>query len=247
MRKLVIGALVSALALAIAAIALADTTQTYTQKFSSNRTNKSAGISFSTSSNDPSNPKNQQPKSVRTFNIKFPAGTKVNSNGAPICKATDDQMTQAGGNLCKKAVIGAGQARVKLPFPGFADINATVKAFNAKKSLLLYVNPQGAQPIILRPKFKGNLNNGPTLSTVVPPNCLPPATNQGGQCKKQDGSAGDEAILDFFSLKTVAKKQGKAVLIRTPKSCKGKWNAVATLKYADGTSKSITSPQPCKK
>jgi hypothetical protein len=76
---------------------------------------------------------------------------------------------------------------------------------------------------------------------------LPPATNQGGQCKKQDGSAGQEAILVNFNLKTLAKKKGKHVLIRTPKSCSGKWKFTATLKYADGTSTKIDSLTPCKK
>lgn len=250
MRKLFIGALVGALALAVAAIAFADTTQTYTQKFTSSKANKSTGISFVTESSDASNTANNgQPKSVRTFNIKFPAGTAVDTKGTVECKATDDQMIQAGGKpACPKSVIGTGSAKVKLPFPGSADINATVTAFAAVKGLILYVDPSPiAQPIILHSKFQGNLKNGPTLSTPVPPNCLPPATNQGGQCKKQDGTAGQEAILTHFDLKTLAKKKGTHVLIRTPKSCKGTWTATATLKYADGTSKKIPSKQACKK
>jgi hypothetical protein len=250
LRKLVIGALVGVLALAVAAIALADTTQTYKQVFTKSKTGQSAGISFSTDSSDASNTANNgQPKAVRTFNIKFPAGSAVNSKAVTLCKATDDALIQAGGKpACPKSVVGTGSAKVKLPFPGSADINATVTAFNAKNALVLYVDPSPiAQPIILRAKFKGSLSNGPTLSTPVPPNCLPPATNQGGQCKKQDGSAGQEAILSHFDLKTVPKKKGKAVLIRTPKKCKGTWKAVATLKYGDGTSKTIPSLQACKK
>ncbi len=250
MRKLFIGALVGVLALAVAAIAIADTQQTYTQSFSQKKANRSTGTSFVTESSDASNTaNNSQPKSVRVFNIKFPAGSAVDSKGTVECKATDDQMIQAGGKpACKKSVVGAGKARVKLPVPGSADIAATVTAFDAKKGLVLYVDPSPiAQPIILRPKFKGNLKNGPTLSTVVPPNCLPPATNQGGQCKKQDGSAGQEAILSHFDLKTVPKKKGKHVLIRTPKKCKGTWLFKATLKYADGSSKSIKSLMACRK
>jgi hypothetical protein len=250
LRKLFIGALVGALALAVAAIAFADTSQTYSQKFTSAKAGKSVGISFITESSDASNSANNgQPKSVRTFNIKFPGGTAVDSKGTVICKATDDEMIQAGGKpACPKSVIGTGSAKVKLPFPGSADINATVTAFNANKGLVLYVDPSPiAQPIILRPKFIGNLKNGPTLSTVVPPNCLPPATNQGGQCKKQDGTAGQEAVLSHFDLKTIPKKSGTHILIRAPKTCKGTWTATATLKYADGTSKTIKSKQACKK
>jgi hypothetical protein len=245
LRKLFIGALVSALALAVAAVALADTTQTYKQKFSSPKAGKSVGTTFSTSSTDTANTaKNFQPKSVRTFQINFPTGTKINYKGAPLCKATDDDLIQAGGKpACPKAVIGAGAARVRLPFAGGADINAKVTAFNAKNALVLYVDPSPiAQPIILRPKFSGT-----KLTTIVPPNCLPPATNQAGQCKKQDGSAGDEAILTYFQLKTLAKKSGKNVLIKSPAKCKGTWKFTANLKYGDGTSKKIDSLAPCKK
>jgi hypothetical protein len=248
LRKLFIGALVGALALAVAAVALAETQQSYTQKFSTNKANKSAGTTFSTDSTDPANPaSNNQPKSARIFTVVFPGGTKIDSLGAPQCKKTDDEILQAGGKpACPKAVIGSGSAKVRLPYPGFGDINATVTGFNANKGLILYVVPQGAQPIILRPKFQGL-----KLVTTVPPNCLPPATNQGGQCKKGDGSAGQEAILSHFDLKTTPKSQKvgkkKHTLITTPKKCTGKWAFAAQLTYADGTTASFPSSQACKK
>jgi hypothetical protein len=250
LRKLFIGALVGALALAVAAIAMGATVQTYSQKFSSNKTSKSVGTTFTTESTDSSNTaKNNQPASTREFDIKFPAGTAVDSKGSVECKATDDQIIQAGGKpACPKSVIGSGSAKVKLPFPGTADINAKVTAFDAVKGLILYVDPSPiAQPIILRPKFTGNLKNGPTLKTTIAPNCLPPATAQGGQCKKQDGTAGDEAILSHFDLKTTPKKKGKHTLIKSPKKCNGKWAFSAKLTYADGTSKTFPSKQTCKK
>lgn len=247
MRKLVVGALVGVLALAVAAIALADTTQTYSQSFSKSKAGASVGTVFKTDSTDTSNTaNNNQPKAVRTFNIKFPAGTAVNYKAAPVCKEDDNAMQLDGGAACKKSKIGSGSARVRLPFQGFADINATVTAFNAKNALILYVNPQGSNPIILHPKFKGNLKNGPTLSTVVPPVCVPPATFVGDQCQNNGQPAG-EAILTHFDLKTKPKKKGKNVLIKAPKKCKKTWTFKATLKYGDGTSKSITSKQKCKK
>jgi hypothetical protein len=258
MRKLVAAALVGILTLVVTAVAMGaggsgtsgTTVQNYDQTYSAKKPSKSTGTTFGTSSTDDTNTaKNKQPKRTTNFDITFPAGSKIDSKGAVICKATDDEMIQAGGKpACPKSVIGAGSAKVKLPFPGSADINATVTAFAAVKGLILYVDPSPiAQPIILHSKFQGNLKNGPTLSTPVPPNCLPPATNQGGQCKKQDGSAGQEAILSHFDLKTLPKKKGTHILIRTPKKCKATWTATATLKYADGTSKKIPSKQACKK
>jgi hypothetical protein len=245
MRKLVVGALVGVLALAVAAIALADTQQTYSQKFSKNKAGASVGTVFKTDSTDPANTaNNKQPKSVRTFNIKFPAGTAVNYKAAPVCKEDDNALQQDSGAACKKSIIGSGSARVRLPFPS-SDINATVTAFNAKNALILYVVPQGSNPIVLHPKFKGNLKSGPTLSTAVPATCVPPAS--GDPCRKSDGSAGQEAILTHFDLKTKPTKKGKNILIRAPKKCKKTWAFKATLKYSDGTSKNITSTQKCKR
>jgi hypothetical protein len=245
LRKLFIGALVGVMALAVAAIALADTTQTFTQKYSANKTSRSVGTTFSTDSSDPANTaNNNQPKSAREFDVTFPSGTKIDTKGATECKASDDELIQAGGKpACPKSVVGTGSAKVKLPFPNSSDINAKVTAFDAPKGLILYVDPSPvAQPIILHSKFKGT-----TLKTPVPPNCLPPATNQGGQCKKQDGSAGQEAILSHFDLKTTPKKKGKHVLIKSPAKCSGSWTFAAHLKYADGTAKSFKSKQACKK
>src|SRR5690242_5617461 len=110
MRKLVVGALVGVLALAVAAIALADTTQTYSQKFTSPKAGASVGTVFSTDSTDATNTaNNNQPKSVRTFNIKFPSGTAVNSKAVPLCKADDNTLIQDGGKpACPKSVIGSG-------------------------------------------------------------------------------------------------------------------------------------------
>jgi len=245
LRKLFIGVLVGALALAVAAIAFGATNQTYSQKYSSTKTNKSVGTTFSTASTDDSNTaNNKQPKSVRNFDITFPAGSKIDSKGAPQCTKTDDEILAAGGKpACPKAVIGAGSATVRLPFPNTPDINAKVTAFNRNKGLILYVDPSPtAQPLIIRPTFKGL-----TLKTPVAPNCLPPATVQSNQCKKQDGTPGQEAVLTSFKLKTVAKKKGKHILIKSPKTCKGTWKFSAKLTYADGTSTKIDSLAPCKK
>jgi hypothetical protein len=249
LRKLVIGALVGVLALAVVAIATAATQQTFKLTFTTKTAGASAGIKALVEGNDPANTAgNGQPKAARQVDIKLPAGTAVNTKGAVECKKSNDEIFQAGGKpACPKSVVGAGSAKVKLPFPGSGDINATVTAFNGRKQLILYVNPQGAQPVILRSKWTGKLTNGPTLKTPVPPNCLPPATNQGGQCKKQDGSAGQEAILSHLDLTTVRKKRGKAVLIRTPKKCKGTWLSKVTFHYADGTTETVKSLSPCRK
>jgi hypothetical protein len=250
LRKLFIGALVGALALVVAAIAAAATEQTFRLSFNTKTAGKSSGIAAVLEGSDPANSANNgQPKPSRQVDIKLPSGTAFNYKAAPVCTKSNDEIIQAGGKpACPKAVVGAGSAKVKLPFPGSADVNATVTAFNAKNVLILYVDPSPvAQPIVLRSKWTGNLKRAPVLKTPVPPNCLPPATNQGGQCKKQDGSAGQEAILSHLDLKTVRKKKGKAVLIRTPKKCKGTWKGSVTFHYSDGTTETVNSLQPCRK
>jgi hypothetical protein len=260
MRKLFIGALVGVLALAVTAIAVAATAtsgtteQTYTQTYSVKKPKTSTGTTFGTSSTDPQNSRNQQPKRVTNFDIKFPAGTKINSKAIPACKASDSDFANATNpdDACPKgSALGKfgksdGKVAARTPFPGVADFTGTVDAYNAPKGLLLFVNVQSAnQTLVLHPKFSGL-----TLKTPVPQTCIPPNTPQ-NDCKDSSGTR-QEAILTNFELKTLAKSTGsgskKKSLILSPPSCpKGTWTFEATITYFDGTSVKIPTTTPCTK
>ena len=255
MRKLVIGALMGVLALAVAAVAYGasatsgGTVQNYDQVYSAKKPAKSTGTTFSTSSTDDSNTaKNRQPKRVTNFDITFPKGSKIDNKAIPACSATDDEFNQAESpdDACpKKSKIGSGKVAARLPFDSpIGDVDGVVTAYNAKKGLILYVNLQEAnQTLVLRPKFRGL-----RLLTTVPHSCVPP-NRPDNDCKDANGESQD-AILVNFELKTKAAGSGrgskKRNLITTPKTCpSGGWGFEADIKYADGTSVNIPTKSPC--
>ena len=250
MRKLLIGALAGAVVLAVAAVAMATTTQTFKQTYSAAKPNKSTGTSFKTTSSEDNNPdKNNQPKATREFDIKFPAGTKINTSAAPACSNLDESSD----DVCpKNTKVGSGHATVLLPYPGTVPIDALVTAYNRKqgseKGLFLYVVPQfpNQAPVVLKPKWSGL-----TLKTATPPNCIA-STNQNGRCVDSSGNPGAEAVLTEFDLKTKAVTKGKGkkkkIFLKTPSKCtKAGWTFKASITYDDGTKNTPAYTQKCSK
>jgi hypothetical protein len=255
MRKFIVGALMGVLTLAVAAVAFGasatsgTTVQNYDQVYSQKKPNKSTGTTFSTSSTDETNTaRNKQPKRVTNFDITFPKGSKIDNNGAPQCKADENDFAQAENpdDACPKGSrIGTGEVAARTPFNGVADFTGTAFAYNAKKGLKLFVNISSAnQTLLLEPKFRGL-----KLLTAVPHTCIPPNI-PANDCKDANGVP-QEAILTNFELKTVPKSSGKGSkrknLITTPKTCpSGGWTFTANIKYADGTSVKIPSKATCR-
>ena len=246
MRKLLLGAAVGVVVLAVAAIAYATTVTTFNQTYIGKNgklvktKSTSTATSFATSSSEDQNAENNhQPKAAREFDVKFPAGTKIDTGAAPQCKNLNTQKDPPCPNNTK---IGSGHAQVRDPFPGDAPLDATVTAYNRKGGLWLLVVSLGNQ-IKLKPAFKGL-----TLKTAVPPTCIPPSTNQGGQCKDSSGNPGKELVLTEFDLKTKPAKKGKRVFLKTPSSCpKSKqWKFSAHVEYSDGTKSDFPAVSPCK-
>jgi hypothetical protein len=245
-RKLVAGAVVGAVVLAIAAIAYATTTTTYNETFINKKgklvktKSTSVGTSFATSSSEDQNDaNNHQPKAAREFDIIFPAGTKIDTAAAPQCKNLDTSKDPPCPNKTK---IGSGNVQVLSPFPGDASIKGTVTAYNRKGGLWLHVVALGNQ-VKLKPTFKGR-----RLNTKVPPTCIPPATAQGSECKDSAGNPGKELILTEFDLKTKPAKSGKHVFLKTPANCpKSKqWKFTAHVEYSDGSKQDYPAVSPCK-
>ncbi|MEA2479329.1 MAG: hypothetical protein QOJ07_1251 [Thermoleophilaceae bacterium] len=254
MRKLIVGALVGVLALAITAIAMAETVQHYSQNFTAKKTNALTGTTFQTDSIDEQNTdRNKQPKRVTNFDITFPKGTKINYKALAVCKATESDFTNAGSTPDKAcptgSKVGTGNVKARIPFqlPGQPEeLTGTVDGYNAKGGLLLWVvvqSPIGNQTLLIKPKLKGL-----TLKTAVPRTCVPPGTPE-NDCQDSNGQS-QEAILTFFKLnvKSLKGKKTKKPYMLTPKTCTGsKWTFSAKITYADGTSINPTSDTPCKK
>jgi hypothetical protein len=240
LRKLFVGVLAGAVILAVAAIAYAETVTTYSQKYTTNKANKSVGTVFKTSSIDEANTaENKQPKKTRKLVINFPSGTKIDQTVKPYCTNLDESAN----DVCpKNTQIGTGTAEVRLKFPDSAPIPANVTAYNRKsdgtKGLYLYVVPQvpGQAPVVIKPVFSGL-----KLTTVLTPLCVLNDCNTNG-----------EAVLTKFELTTKPFKKGKGkktrYFQRSPKACpKAGWKFSADWTYDDGSTDHKESFQKCKK
>jgi len=264
LRKLLIAAVVAVASLASAAIALAATQHHFKQTFSSldKKSGKlkvtktpgaPSGTIFHSDSHDPANTSNnQQPASSKEIDVTFPAGTKINAKAIPACAASDSDFFSKGPAACpSKTQLGhfpggcignnkrdkdcSGKATVRLRFPGGGDIHARVYAFNAKNGkITLYINPQGAQPIILRPKL--STGKKPVLAVKIPILC---ALGSPPNC----GSAG-EARLDSLDL-TIDKLGSKSnPFIKTPPKCPASKNWVFSITYKYRPAKPSEPPHP---
>jgi hypothetical protein len=267
LRKYVIGAAVVVTALITAAVALAVTQRTYNQTFATSakgaptkKPNKPSGSFFSETSTDPANTTgNKQPKQDKSVDDIFPPGAVLNTAIPASCTADDGTILSSGGAICPaKSKVGSGVAFVRLNANGTKDIKATIKAYNCQKSckppagsgiattneLILYVNPQGSNPILLRGTIQGKAGQTQKLHVPIPIKCVfgnPP------NC----GPNGDARIVKFsLTIDKVVKKQaGKPDkgYLTTPKKCPSSKNWLFTIKFngRDGKTQTKTSNSPC--
>jgi hypothetical protein len=255
LRKLLIPCLVAVGVLVFTAVALAVTVQHFNASFTTKKTGKPAGTKLHFDSNDSANTgNNQQPASSKEVDVSLPSGTVLNQKAVPTCSASDSDFNTKGQNACpSKTQVGhqkpkchvsgaaancSGHASVRLRFGtsgAKSDIPARIYAYNGKnKTLILYIVPNGANPIVLRPKLKSGKTV--TLVTKIPVLC---ALGTPPNC----GTAG-EARLDSFDL-TIDKisKKGK-VFITTPTKCPSSKNWVFKTVWHYRPATGTEPPQP---
>lgn len=274
-RKYLIGAFVLAASLIIAAVAIATTTRTYTQNFATKNFNTGkvtspvkkpgalTGTYFKERSEDLANAEeNKVPKQDAYVDDIFPKGMKVDQGVPKSCKSTDDEIQQGSKPCPGKSKVGNGHAVLRANAAPSPDIQATIEAFNCKddcaassgnanvaksKQLILFVNPVGANPVVLRGNFQTK-SGKQTLRVVVPVNCAfgTPPTCQGNP---------DIRIVEFeLSInkvkKTVTKNGHKITkpFLKTPSTCpsSGNWKFKILFHGRDGQDQSKTSKSPCK-
>ena len=274
-RKYLIGAFVLAASLIIAAVAIATTTRTYTQNFATKNFNTGkvtapvkkpgtlAGTYFKERSEDPDNAEeNNVPKQDAFVDDIFPKGMVLDQGVPASCKSTDDEIQQGSKPCPKKSKVGNGHGVLRANAAPSPDIQATIEAFNCKSKcakssgnssvptknqLILFVNPAGANPVILRGTVQGDPGKQ-RLHVIVPVNCAfgTPPTCQGNP---------DIRIVEFeLSINKVKKtvtKNGKKTtkpFLRTPKTCpkSGKWTFKILFHGRDGKDDKKQSKSPCK-
>ena len=256
MRKIWIFALVGAVALAAAAVALAQTgtKQTITASVKTGsgkpKASKHGTLSINLSASDPTNSSHfNQPDPARQLDVSLPKGLKLDTKSAPTCSATDGDFSTKGDQACpSKSKIATGSAVINTGLaPPVTRINATVEGFDGGKTLILYVVPQGAQPIVIRAKITGSAKRGMHLTVSVPPNCIPP-----GRPTDNPPCGGKEAPIETFILNTLAKHTGSGSkrhdLVTTPSSCPSKgWKFAAKVTFAHIPPQKVSTQVSCRK
>lgn len=223
MRKVLIGVSVGAVALIVAAVAMGATVQTITSSVSTGsgkpKANKHGTLKITISAQDQANQPSQQPNPARQIDFGLPKGLTLDTKAANKCSASDTDF-QNNANACpSNTKVATGSAVVNTGLnPPVTRINASVTGYNGGSQLILYVVPQGAQPIVIRAKITGKPSSGQHLKTNITPNCIPP-----GKPTDSPPCQGREAPIESFTLQTLSKHKGSGSkrhdLVTTPKTC----------------------------
>jgi hypothetical protein len=251
-RKVLVAVVVGVLALVGASIAFGATVQTITASVKTGsgkpKADKPGALSINISAKDTANQPSQQADPARKIDFRLPKGLSLDTKAADKCGATDLDFQNKGDAACSsKTLIATGSAVVNTGFPPpSTNINATVKGYNGGSKLILYVVPQGAQPIVIRASITGKAKTGQHIVAVVAPNCIPPGTPQDNPpCR------GKEAPIATFILNTLKKHKGSGSkrhdVVTTPPSCPKKgWTFGVTVTFAHIPAQNVTSQVACR-
>jgi hypothetical protein len=214
-----------------AGVAQAELTQTAEIKLTSKKADSSTGTSSTLTASE-SDPSVLQPLAASNVVVNFPSGTKFDYTVPPVCTDAQAQQIQStDGAICSRALVGTGTAKANVKPLLNEDVSLSIKAFNGKNKLYFYLVPEGGvgNPLLLTGTLKGS-----KLTTPVPR-------------IEAVGGSGVFAVLTQFVLNTKKITKSGKNYATTPKSCSGKWTTKTAFTYVDGSSKSVTSTQPCSK
>ena len=242
MRKVhLIGVLVGALALAVSAVAVASPQfkQTVKAKYTVSKAQKPAGLSVNLSATDPGAvPPGAQP-GVKTLKITF-SGSKINFKAAKLCKLPQDQAescpgeTKVGDGTAKANLVGTNTATgQKTVVPNLAQ---EVSAYAVSGGLYLIVKGTSLPTTAI---LKATLSKKGVLNVNVERD-LPVIPG------------GNKIVLTDFAVKikklTTGKGKKLKSFVTTPKCGKSKkFTIKSSFNYDDGSKKSPTATQKCKK
>jgi hypothetical protein len=249
-RYAVIFALAAAGVLAVAGVAFAAATSTFSFELSPNKvpkkTYKPAKL-FTDLETSYSNPGNSNPGgAVERTQIYLDKNWKINPKAAKKCAASQlANQTMAGAMAaCKKAKVGKGTAQATAN--GAFDVNACVLLFNGKPqggnpTLQVFTRVQASNPSNISCEDPANNNQGNT--TILLTGVLKDASGKFGKVLDVDHIT-QAAAFPLTIFKTTIKK-GNYISAR----CKSKsktWNMQTTWTYNDGTKHTEKQNQKCK-
>jgi hypothetical protein len=232
-----IGALVGVLVLALAAAAVASDqfTQSAKVKFSGKKANRSTGVNVTLKATDAGEP-GAKPKRASRIVIKLAPGTRINPKASAQCNLPDQAVIE--GKCPANSLIGKGVARANVA-PLIPSTTEDVRAYASRTGITLLLSDNGEDPSPGQTFVLKARTSKLGVITVNVPELQP--------------LPGVFAVLTDFTLKTTAKSKGKGSkkinLITTPKKCTKKgWTHTVTFSYADGSAKDVRkTKQACRK
>ncbi len=234
MRKSILLAALTLLALTAATALAASETTTFSFKQTSKGEDASTGIAFKTAFGDPAAP-GGVPAGLKSFKIVMAKGTKIDPAGAVQCKATDAELMAEAAAACPAASkIGTGSATATSATGANVKVGAVIfneKTAAGKNAFLFLFLLNDAYAAVFDAPVKGNTLSASGLTGALP----------GG------------LVVTQFSGNIAKHSKGKGKkrhdLITTPRTCKPgakKWVNTATFTFVNGDKDTGTSSSPCK-
>lgn len=233
-RRFLLAGFACAGALALAGMAYAAVSVTFSATAKPNRAGKPTGLNVKIQSTDPAA---EQPPIMTRIVIKLQKGGKYNASKFKRCKLAVLQARGPSG--CSRAArIGTGKG-VGMARPVVQDpVNGKLTLFNGDKqggkdSVLVYVFPD------LGPTFVTicKITRGHTIDCGIPPiKTLP--------------SAPDASVVSVNTktpVKRVKKGKRRYYLMVAPRKCKRTWKGSGTFYFATGETVKVPISQKCKK
>ncbi len=246
-RSAVIFALAAAGALAIAAVAFAAPTSTFSFKMSPSNVPKTTyqnGSLFTDIATHYTNPGNNNPGgATERTQIYLDKNWKINTSAATKCSSSQlagKTMAQAMA-ACKNALVGTGTATATAN--GLFEIHGCVLLFNGQPqsgnpTLQVFTRVQASNPSNITCGNPSTNNQG--NATVLLTGVLKPATAPYGKVLDVDHIT-QAASFPLEEFKTTV-KHGSYISAKCPTS---PWHMKTTWTYNNNTTKTISKTQPC--
>jgi hypothetical protein len=226
--------------LALATIAYAAVTVSFSVTAKPNRANKPTGLHVKIVSSDPSAP---QPPIMTRIVIKLPGGT-YNGKRFPRCKLTT--LRAKGPKGCpKRSRIGTGSG-VGMARPVVTDpVKGKLTIFNGdqkggRDTVLVFVLPDLGPTFVSVGKVIKKRRKYTLDFTIPPIKTLP--------------SAPDASVVSVKTktpVKRIVKRRGgkrkKYYLITAPRTCKSRWKGSGTFYFANGETRTVPISQKCRR
>jgi hypothetical protein len=217
---------VVALALVTGASASPQFASTFEFTYSSKSPGSPSGIDGFSTWSDPGEP-GGKPKEIYRLELVFHPGTRLDTSGLPVCRASDEEVQRLGVRACP-ASTKLGFVRAEGAIVTGQRFNPVATLFNAKREIIVVVRLNGRTLTNFRDDVR---RSSITINFKIP--------------------GGISLTSMRAHIPRHSRKRGKRrkAYMRTPPTCpsSGVWTTKATFTYRDGSAQALAAVTPCKR